>query len=149
MFRLYIRQPVHPGDGELLRNMQRRQSTIGAKVVTILGTPRVYDAAEEFIRGIVDIARERVVRAEVQSLGEAMHEIDRHRVIDAPACRREGRKASEETVHGIGRGVEFVEIQSRARGGRDHRGNIGWIEVRWQWCESASQSREARIKSRR
>src|SRR5258708_1463605 len=78
-----------------------------------------------------------------------MHEIDRYRVIDAGACRREGREASEETVHGIGRGVEVVKVHSRARGCGDHPGNIGRGDVRWQRCKVASQSLEARIKLRR
>src|SRR5258708_39796525 len=78
-----------------------------------------------------------------------MHEIGRYRVIDASACWRKGREVSEETVHGIGLGIEIVEIQSRARGGRDHRGNIGRIEERWQRGKVASQSLEARIKRRR
>src|SRR5258708_24607785 len=78
-----------------------------------------------------------------------MHEIDRYRVIDAGACRREGREASEETDHGIGRGVEVVKVHSRARGCGDHPGNIGRSDVGWQRCKVASQSLEARIKRRR
>src|SRR5258708_38920752 len=85
----------------------------------------------------------------MEALGKAMNKVVRHRVIEARACRWKSRQVSEEAVHGIGLGIEIVEVRSCARRIRDYGGNIGWIQVRWQWREPSAQTREARVERRR
>src|ERR1700687_4889418 len=101
VLRTDVRKVVDPANGQLVSDVERRQTALTGEVVTILSTARVDDAAKQLVSGVVDVLRERVVRSEVQSLREAMYKVHGTRVINPGTRCRKRRQASKEPVHGI------------------------------------------------
>src|SRR5260370_22556130 len=83
-----VREVVDPSYRELVSQIQRRTAALRGKIKAVLRSPRVHTAAEQFVRGIVDVLGKRVVGPEIQSFSEPMHEIDRTDVINPRSQRR-------------------------------------------------------------
>ena len=118
---------IDPSDRELLRQVQSRTAALRGKVEAVLRAPRIDEAAEQFIGGIVDVLRERVVRPEIQSLREPVQEIHRSGMINRGPKRRIGCQVSGETLRQqrpeLFRSQEVVEVSEGARGNRNGRRN--------------------------
>jgi hypothetical protein len=106
-----------------VRNVQRGAAAIRGKVKAVLGSPRIHAATKQFVGGIVDVLGERVVRPEIQSLGEPVHEVDRSGMISSRAYRRVFGEIDEKPLCGqrLEQVVrkEALEIGQCGRGCRD------------------------------
>src|SRR5262249_17303904 len=83
-----VREVVDPGDRKFVRQVQSGAAALRAKVKAVLRSPRIHAATKQFVGGIVDVLGERVVRPEIQSLGEPVHEVDRTGMISSRSYRR-------------------------------------------------------------
>ena len=107
-----------------MRQVQCGPAPFSREVESILRTPRIDIAAEQFVRGIVNILRECVVRAEIQPLREPVHEIHRTGMINPDPQRRVRRQVPGKSVRSRQQRPvqlcrqEVVEISQRARGRR-------------------------------
>src|ERR1700687_1500816 len=150
VLRTDVRKVVDPANGQLVSDVERRQTALTREVVPILSTARVDDAAKQLVSGVVDVLRERIVRAEVQSLREAMHKVHGTRVINPGTRCRKRRQASKEFVHYIRMeetlGLKFIEGFCRDYRIRNGFRCVGGAKVRGK--RGQSSARNVRIKCR-
>src|SRR5260370_33178702 len=83
-----VREVVDPSYRELVSQIQRRTAALRGKIKAVFRSPRVHTAAEQVVRGIVDVLGKSVVGPEIQSFSEPVHEIDRTGVISPRSQRR-------------------------------------------------------------
>src|SRR5258708_3258353 len=122
-----VREVVDPRYRELVSQIQRRTAALRGKIKAVLRSPRVHTAAEQFVRGIVDVLGKSVVGPEIQSFSEPMHEIDRTGVINPRSQRRVCGEIAKKPFCGqrLEQAVrqEGFEIGKFTWGRRDSRGN--------------------------
>ena len=129
------RQIVDPSDRELTWQVERGTAAFIGVVEAVLRAARIHVAAEEFVGGVVDIFREGVVRAEIQTLRETVDEVAGDGVVDAGTDRRERSHAAEET----GRG-QIAARRNRLHGCSAGRRRRSWPRCPQEWGPRAGIS---------
>src|SRR6266849_9120982 len=138
-----VREVVDPSYRELVSQIQRRTAALRGKIKAVLRSPRVHTAAEQFVRGIVDVLGKSVVGPEIQSFSEPVHEIDRTGVISPRSQRRVCGEIAEKPFCGqrLEQTVrqEVYEIRACTRGRCDGRRNRRWAKVSRERCDAPAR----------